>query len=293
MIYRVRHVTTYRYGEPVLLSHHAAHLSPRDTLGQRHSDVRLSISPPPAVLQEGKRDYFGNPVTFFTIQESHSKLVVDASFTVETSPQPALPHLDATAWDRVAADLAGGAKPQTAEALDFLFPSYQVPHLAEARDYAAASFPAGRSLAEAVTDLMGRIHADFTFDPEATAIGTPLAEVFAERRGVCQDFAHLGIACLRAMGLAARYVSGYIRTNPPLGKEKLVGADASHAWLSVFLPGWGWLDLDPTNNALAGEDHITVAWGRDYDDVSPLKGVVLGGGHHKVDVGVDVVECLP
>lgn len=290
MKFRVRHVTTYRYEDPVLLSHHAAHLSPREAVGQRHGDVRLRISPLPAVLQEGKLDYFGNPTTFFTIQDAHSKLVVDASFVVETSPQPALPHLDATAWDRVAADLGNGGKPQMAEAMDFLFPSYQVPYVAEARDYAAPSFTPGRALTEAVMDLTGRIHADFAFDPEATAVGTPLAQVFAERRGVCQDFAHLGIACIRAMGLAARYVSGYIRTMPPPGKPRLVGADASHAWLSVFLPGWGWLDVDPTNNKLAGEDHIVVAWGRDYDDVSPLKGVVLGGGHHEIDVGVDVTE---
>lgn len=288
MKYRVRHITTYRYGEPVLLSHHAAHLAPRDTSGQRHGDIRLRLSPLPAVLQDGKLDYFGNPITFFTIQEAHSKLVVDASFVVETSRQPALPHLDATAWERVAADLANGGRPQMAEAMDFLYPSYQVPHLREARTYAEPSFTPGRPLTEAVVDLMGRIHADFTYDPEATAVGTPLAEVFAERRGVCQDFAHLGIAALRAMGLAARYVSGYIRTLPPPGKPRLIGADASHAWMSVFVPGWGWLDLDPTNDKLAGEDHITVAWGRDYDDVSPIKGVVLGGGVHQVDVSVDV-----
>lgn len=290
MIYRVRHLTRYDYSEPVLLSHHAAHLSPRITHGQRHRDVQLEISPAPAVLQNGKFDYFENPIAFFTIQDAHDRLSVKASFVVETSPPPALPQLDATSWDRVAAQLAAGTNPHVEGALDFLFPSYQVPMLAEAAAYAAPSFPPGRPLVEAVLELSARIHADLAFDAEATSVGTPLAHVFALRRGVCQDFAHVGIACLRAMGLAARYVSGYIRTLPPPGKVKLVGADASHAWLSVFIPGWGWLDVDPTNNTLAGEDHIVVAWGRDFDDVSPLKGVVLGGGDHEVHVGVDVSE---
>ena len=138
--------------------------------------------------------------------------------------------------------------------------------------------------------MIGRIHKDFAFDPTATTVGTDIATVFEKRRGVCQDFAHATIACLRAMGLAARYVSGYIRTLPPPGKEKLIGADASHAWASVFLPGWGWLDIDPTNNSVCGEDHVSVAWGRDYDDVSPIRGVVLGGGNHQIDVAVDVFE---
>lgn len=290
MKYRVRHVTTYHYGEPVLLSHHAAHLGPRACPGQGHAQVRLEILPVPAVREDGKLDYFGNPITFFTVQDAHTRLTVDASFEVETSPPPALLHLDPTPWDMVAAELAAGTAPRVEAALDFLFPSYQVPPLPEARAYAEPSFPSGRPLVEAAVDLMRRINTDLTFDPDATTVGTPLAQVFAHRRGVCQDFAHMMIACLRAMGLAARYVSGYIRTLPPPGKEKMVGADASHAWVAVFLPGWGWLDLDPTNDCLAGEDHITVAWGRDYDDVSPLRGVVLGGGHHQVHVGVDVAE---
>lgn len=291
MRYRVRHVTTYHYGEAVLLSHHAAHLSPRVCPGQSHDRARLDILPVPAVRDDGKLDYFGNPITFFTIQDAHDRLTVDASFEVETSPPPPLPQLDRTPWETVALELAEGTAPHLAPALDFLFPSYQVPQLPEARSYAEPSFPPGRPLVEAALDLMHRIHADIAFDPEATTVGTPLAQVFAERRGVCQDFAHMAIAALRAMGLAARYVSGYIRTQPPPGKEKLVGADASHAWAAVFLPGWGWLDIDPTNDCLAGEDHITVAWGRDYDDVSPLRGVVLGGGHHDINVGVDVAEA--
>jgi transglutaminase-like putative cysteine protease len=290
MRFVVRHVTTYHYGEPVLLSHHAAHLGPRPVPGQYVADVSLTIDPPPAVRHDGQRDYFGNPTTFFTIQTPHTTLRIEAGFTVETSPQAALPHLDTTAWDSVRLDFSAGGHSRLDQVMDFVFASPQVPLLPEAAHYAAPSFPPGRPLTEAVLELSSRIHHDFAFDPQATSVGTPLASVFQQRRGVCQDFAHAGIACLRAMGLAARYVSGYIRTLPPPGQEKLVGADASHAWLSVFLPGWGWLDVDPTGNRVAGADHIVVAWGRDYDDVSPLRGVVLGGGDHHVDVAVDVFE---
>ena len=289
MRYRVRHLTTYEYGEAVMLSHHAAHMRPRQVHTQRYDKVRLTIRPSPAVLRDGQLDYFGNPTTFFTIQDSHSKLEIEASFEVVTSPSFGLANLDGPAWESVRADLAQGA-PQLEEALDFLFPSPLVPMLAAAREYAAPSFAPGRPLAQAVRDLNARIFADFAFDPVATQVGTPLATVFAQRRGVCQDFAHVAIASLRAMGLAARYVSGYIRTVAPPGKEKLIGADASHAWASVFIPGWGWLDIDPTNDTTAGEDHVVVAWGRDYDDVSPIKGVVLGGGEHVVHVAVDVTE---
>jgi transglutaminase-like putative cysteine protease len=288
MIYRVRHLTAYHYSDPVLLSHHAAHMRPRGTAGQSHHSVQLRIHPDPAVLEDGAHDYFGNPTTFFTIQEAHTTLEVEASFVVETSPT--LPPGGGPAWEQVQAALSQGNDARMERALDFLFPSSQVPLLPEARDYALPSFTPGRPLAEAVLDLMSRIHEDFAFDPAATHVGIPVAEVFAERAGVCQDFAHAGIACVRAMGLAARYVSGYIRTLPPPGKEKLVGADASHAWLSVLIPGWGWLDVDPTNDSMAHEDHIVVAWGRDYDDVCPLKGVVLGGGDHHIEVAVDVTE---
>jgi transglutaminase-like putative cysteine protease len=290
MKYRVRHVTTYRYTEAVQLSHHAAHLRPRQVDGQTLGAMSVKIRPEPAVLHDGQVDYFGNPTTFFTIQDLHTKLEIRAEFVVETASQVPLPNWDATAWDAVRVDFGQGALTRLDEVMDFVFPSPQVPLLAEAQDYAAHSFPPGRPLSEAALDLCSRIHADFTFDAEATSVGTPLAQVFQHRQGVCQDFAHVGIACLRSMGLAARYVSGYIRTAPPPGKEKLVGADASHAWLAVFLPGWGWLDIDPTNDTVAGPDHIVVAWGRDYDDVSPLRGVVLGGGDHAVHAAVDVFE---
>jgi transglutaminase-like putative cysteine protease len=280
MKFRVRHLTTYHYSDPVTLSHHAAHLRPRADTGQRHHSVDVQIRPFPAVLRDDGTDYFGNPTTFFTIQDPHTTLEVEASFTVETRPAPSLPGDGGGAWD-CGGPLGGGE-------MDFVFASSQIPVLAEARAFALPSFAPGRPLVDAVLDLTRRIHSEFTFDPDATSVGIPLAEVFAEKKGVCQDYAHAGIACLRSMGLSARYVSGYIRTLPPPGKEKLEGADASHAWLSVYIPGWGWLDVDPTNNMTAGEDHVVVAWGRDYDDVSPIRGVVLGGGEHHVDVAVDV-----
>jgi len=290
MKYRVRHLTEYKYSEPVRLSHHAVHLSPRAVPGQSTSHPMLRISPEPAVLGPVQADYFGNPTVYFTIQDPHSTLSVETEFQVETSPVPALPHLDSTAWDKVRGELRRASRGQTVAALDFLYASPLVPLLPEAAEYAAPSFPPGRPLTEAVLDLTGRIFRDFSFDPSATKVGTSIATVFENRRGVCQDFAHVGVASLRAVGLAARYVSGYIRTLPPPGKEKLIGADASHAWASVFVPGWGWLDIDPTNNTICGEDHITVAWGRDYDDVSPIRGVVLGGGNHRIKVAVDVFE---
>lgn len=284
MRYHVRHLTTYTYTEPVQLSHHAAHLRPRAVGGQTVTKVTIAIRPEAAVLHDGQVDYFGNPTTFFTLQTPHKTLEIEATFLVETSSQPLLRHLDSAAWDAIRPE----DSPPDELVMDFRFASPLVPLLAEAAEYARPSFPPGRPMVPAVLDLIHRIHTDFTFDPEATSVGTPVQAVFHERRGVCQDFAHVGIACLRAIGLAARYVSGYIRTIAPPGREKLVGADASHAWLAVYVPGWGWLDVDPTNDMAAGSDHITVAWGRDYDDVSPVRGVVLGGGDHTVDVAVDV-----
>ncbi|MBI3444528.1 MAG: transglutaminase family protein [Magnetospirillum sp.] len=292
MRFRVRHRTTYKYTEPVQLSHHAAHLRPREVDGQQITKVAVTIRPEPAVLHDGGQDYFGNPTTFFTIQAPHSTLEIESTFLVDTNQQPPLPQLAVPAWDSVRLDTWPGGRGLDESVMDYVFASPQVPVLEEAAEFARPSFPPGRPLTEALVDLTRRIFQEFDFDPEATSVGTPLLTVFEERKGVCQDFAHVGIACARAMGLAARYVSGYIRTIAPPGKEKMVGADASHAWLSVYQPGWGWLDLDPTNNMVAGQDHIVVAWGRDYDDVSPIRGVVLGGGDHQVHVAVDVVESI-
>jgi len=202
------------------------------------------------------------------------------------SPEAGL--LDSPPWEAVRERVAADTTTPGLEARDFVLPSAFVPPDDAVWDYARASFPPGRPLLEAVRDLTRRIHQEFRYDPGFTTIVTPLAEVLAHRRGVCQDFAHLQIACLRSLGLPARYVSGYLETLPPPGKAKLQGADASHAWVSVYDPEQGWTDFDPTNDQLVGEQHITTAWGRDYGDVTPLKGIIFGGGEHTLEVAVDV-----
>ncbi|HIJ64171.1 MAG TPA: transglutaminase family protein [Rhodospirillaceae bacterium] len=288
MIYKVRHVTTYAYAEPVLVAHHQAHLTPRHASFQTSHRSQLRIDPQPAEIDSRGHDYFGNPVTFFGLRDPHQRLVVQATSKVEVHerippPAAATPPCDAALG--MLEHLYGELLLETADA------RCDSPYAAASdaiRDYALPSFPDGRPLLDCLLDLTARIHRDFKYDPAATSLATPLAEVLEDRRGVCQDFAHLGIACLRAMGLPARYVSGYLLTRPPPGKRKLQGSDASHAWMSAFVPGAGWLDFDPTNNCMANLDHVTLGWGRDYDDVSPLRGVVLGGGDHSLKVAVDV-----
>jgi len=217
---------------------------------------------------------------------------VTATSTVSVSEHQPLP-MTGPAWERAGMLLAADLSPEMLTARQFCFESPLVPLSAAVRQYALPSFAAGRSLVEAVAELTERIFIDFVYDPGFTTVATPLEEVLRFRRGVCQDFAHLAIACLRSMGLAARYVSGYLETAPPAGEERLIGADASHAWPSVFVPGGGWLDIDPTNNQLVGPTYVTTAWGRDYADVSPLKGIVFGGGDsHSLDVSVDVTRAV-
>ncbi|HYD68105.1 transglutaminase family protein [Azospirillum sp.] len=287
MRYRVRHVTTCAYSTPVLVSHHAARLIPRETERQRCLDASLSVEPAPAARAD-RVDYFGNPVSFLTIQTSHRVLTVIAESHVEVAPPPAADPLATPPWEAVRAALACPADAPALEAAEFLCDSPFAAASDDLRAYARPSFAPGRPVLDAAFDLTRRIHADFQYDPAATTVSTPLAQVLAMRRGVCQDFAHLQIACLRAMGLAARYVGGYLLTRPPPGQAKLVGADASHAWVSVWIPGRGWVDLDPTNDMLVGDEHVTCAWGRDYEDVSPVKGQVVGGGEHALTVSVDV-----
>jgi len=288
MTYRVTHTTTYVYSEPVTLCHNLVHLTPRDTPYQTTRHPQLLVSPLPAV-SKARTDFFGNHAQFFTVQEPHQKLAVTArSITQVTQFVP--PAADATPpWEQVRATLEGDRSPQGLAAYQFAFDSPYIRTSPDLAAYAEPSFAAGRPLLDAVLDLTRRIHEDFRYDHTATTLATPIHEVLRVRRGVCQDFAHLQIGCLRSLGLAARYVSGYLLTNPPPGQQRLVGADASHAWLSVFCPGSGWIDVDPTNNLIPSQKHITLAWGRDYDDVSPIKGVILGGGEHAVAVGVDVV----
>jgi transglutaminase-like putative cysteine protease len=228
-------------------------------------------------------------VTFFAVQEPYRTLTVTANSTVEVIV-PAVPHPDGTpAWDIVCDALRHDRSAAGLEAYQYLFESPHIPCSARLRHYAAPSFPPGRPLLDAVLDLTHRLYTDFTYDPRATSVSTPLHDVLQARRGVCQDFAHVQIGCLRALGLAARYVRGYLVTQAPADQPRMVGADASHAWVSVYCPEYGWIDADPTNNVLPSDRHITVALGRDYSDVSPIKGVFLGGGQHTMQVAVDVV----
>lgn len=286
MIYKISHRTIYKYKYPVSVGNHVACLHPRSL--PRHKVIRseLQIYPTPATRTE-RVDYFGNLLCFFTVQEPHKELVVEASSEVivedaERWPQQSPP------WEEAARSIPNDLNPATLEAYQFGFESPRIRVRPEFAAYALESFTPGRPLAEGLLDLTARIHADFRFDSKVTNVRTPTEEVFRKRRGVCQDFSHLQIACLRSLNLAARYVSGYLRTYPPPGKPRLVGADASHAWVSAYCPGVGWLDMDPTNNLVPSNGHVTLAWGRDYGDVSPLRGLILGGGAHALKVAVDM-----
>jgi transglutaminase-like putative cysteine protease len=287
MKYRILHKTGYRYSEPASLSQNELFLLPRQTAVQQVSDCRVDIDPEPQYLHQ-RIDYFGNQVQVFMVQQPHSALTITAASTVETT-RPAAPEPDCTpAWETVARGLAAPASPEALEACQFLFPSPLVTVGPSAAAYARSSFAPGKPVLACALDLIRRIYAEFNYDKSATTIDTSVEQILEERRGVCQDFAHLAVSCLRSLGLAARYVSGYLETLPPPGKPKLVGADASHAWISLFVPDAGWVDLDPTNNLIPGEAYVTLAWGRDYGDVTPVKGVVMGGGVHTLTVTVDV-----
>ena len=233
-------------------------------------------------------DFFGNEIQFFSVQEVHASLDITARSLVLVHPRPEVSLSGSPPWETVAGLFNEPVLPKNVAPYQFVFDSHLIQATPELAEYARPSFAAGRPMMEGARDLCGRIHQDFRFDRKATTVATPLTDVMRERHGVCQDFAHVGIACLRSLGLPARYVSGYIRTVPPKGKSRLVGADASHAWLSAYCPVLGWIDLDPTNNVIPSEDHITVAYGRDFADVSPVAGVLTGGGRHKVTVAVDV-----
>jgi transglutaminase-like putative cysteine protease len=245
------------------------------------------MAPVPAVSTKST-DYFGNAVSFFTIQEPHQELTLEAQSQVEVLPDPASQTTETPAWETIASGVANSFAPEDLEACQFIFDSPQVRRSEKLAHYAAASFAAGKPLMQAVLDLTARMHRDFQYDTTATQVTTPLERFFEERRGVCQDFAHLQIACLRSIGLPARYVSGYLPTTRLASGGRLVGADASHAWVSVYSPGTGWIDVDPTNNMLPSTSHITLSWGRDYNDVSPIRGVVQGGGEHHLSVSVEV-----
>lgn len=287
MLYRAVHTTVYDYVEPVSLCHNVLHLTTRNGPWQSRRLCELRISPPPSVMAE-RIDYFGNTATFATIEEPHKKLRVTAINVAELTPTRP-PRAELTPpWESVRDQLRTDPSPDLVAASQFVFDSPYVPIDARFADYAAPSFTPGRPILEAVLELTTRIHSEFRYDPTATTLATPIREVLEQRHGVCQDFAHLQIGCLRALGLAARYVSGYLVTVPLPGRPRLVGAEASHAWVSFFCPGFGWIDIDPTNNQVPYDHHIILAWGRDYDDVSPIKGVILGGGNHTVKVTVSI-----
>lgn len=287
MMFDVSHRTTYIYSKPVLQSQHLVHLVPRETSRQRVHRHSLLIEPAPS-SNVAIQDYFGNTSSILTIEEEHTELIFHARSTVEVAPagnpMPAL----STPWEQVASKALRDRDERDIGVLQFISTSRHTRIVREAMDYALPSFPPGRPVLEATLELTRRIYDDFTFDATATDISTPVSHVLQERRGVCQDFAHLGITCLRGLGLPARYVSGYLLTYPPPGMEKLQGADASHAWFSVWAPEVGWIDFDPTNGLMPSEEHITVAYGRDYDDVSPVSGILLGGSRQKMAVAVDV-----
>lgn len=288
MRYKVTHTTTYSYSDSVPVCHNEVHLTPRDLSYQTCAYNRLLIKPVPATLDR-RVDYFGNHAMFFAVQESHAKLTVTAVSKVHVATLAPPEPRETPSWEAVRDQLHAPNTTRCLEACQFCYDSPHVKESAELADYASLSFTAGRPILEAALDLTERIHKEFAYDPPATTVSTPLENVLRWRRGVCQDFAHLGIGCLRSLGLSARYVSGYLLTTPPPGQPRLVGADASHAWLSVYLGERGWLDLDPTNNLIPSTNHITLAWGRDYSDVCPIKGVFIGGGQHAMNVWVDVL----
>lgn len=292
MKYRITHTTAYRYeGGEVSSSYSVAHLVPRRLSHQACLSSELSIRPRPLDYRE-RNDFFDNRTSFFSIHEPHRTLEVTATSEVDVTPSDGQLQLqESEPWDRFAQRLRHDPDPDLMAARQFLIDSPLVAASDPLRSYAEPSFAPGRPLVEAVVDLTTRIHRDFDYEPGSTKITTGLHEVLERRQGVCQDFAHLTIGALRSLGLAARYVSGYLETLPPPGKPKLVGADASHAWLSVLVPSAGWLDLDPTNDRIPNERYITTAWGRDYADVTPLKGVVFSSAKkQKLDVSVDVAR---
>jgi len=289
MRYDVLHETQYRYESPVVLSQQLLHLTPRVVEGQRLESHRIDVEPAPAETA-ARDDYFGNPVRQFMLAAPHASLTVRAQSRIEVLARAAPPP--AGPWDALRDRLRAGGAGALLEPTQFLYESPHVEFFRDLAAYAEPSFAPGRELVDAALDLMRRIHAEFRFDPRATSVSTPLREVLAKKRGVCQDFAHFMAGCLRMLGLPARYVSGYILTAPPPGKPRLVGADASHAWVSVWCGGAGdassWLDLDPTNDMRVGDQHIALGWGRDFSDVTPMRGVILGGGEQELEVRVTV-----
>jgi transglutaminase-like putative cysteine protease len=289
MILEVSHRTHYRYTSPVVQSQHLVHMSPRLVQGQTVRHHSLMIDPAPALRHEGF-DAFGNPIVILDIELAHREFSLHARTTIETKAQARLNLEASTAWDELDRCMTDADTNHNLDVIQFGCASRLTPASLEISDYAATSFTPKRPVLDAAMDLTQRIYNDFTFDPTATDVSTPIAQVFKQRRGVCQDFSHFALAALRCCGVPSRYVSGYLLTRPPPGQAKLQGADASHAWISVWSPEQGWIGFDPTNGIIVSDEHVTIAHGRDYDDVSPISGVLIGGGRHTVAVAVDVSQ---
>ncbi|MBF0399240.1 MAG: transglutaminase family protein [Magnetococcales bacterium] len=288
MHYHITHRTQYLYNEPVSLSHNILLLTPRTTRFQQLNRFETRIDPKPSLMEE-MSDRFGNSKRYFEIHESHEVLNITARSEVTTCRRDLSILERSMPWEQVVRRLREDRDAKSILNRLFLLVSPLAEPGKAILDFVTPSFPPGRPVLEAVWDLTGRIHQGFRYAPGSTEISTPLHEVMKRREGVCQDFAHLQIAALRLMGLAACYVSGYLETRPPPGQPRLVGADASHAWIAVRIPDLGWIPFDPTNNVVAGESHIMVACGRDYSDVAPVSGIIIGGSHHTLEVSVDVL----
>jgi transglutaminase-like putative cysteine protease len=289
-LYQVEHFTAYHYSEPVMLSHQQLHLKPRPLEHQEVVKHALAITPSPTLRRE-IFDAFGNPLTEVAIESAHTALNIVAYTTVKVVA-PKIPLDRSPAWesarDALAYRAAWHPQPAILAATQFLFESPYIRVKRSLRAYASDCFVPGRPILEAATALMAKIHAEFKFDAEATTVTTPVMTFFTDKHGVCQDFTHLMISCLRSTGLAARYVSGYLLTHTAPGKPRRAGSDASHAWVSLFVPDQGWVDFDPTNNVIPTLEHITLGWGRDFSDVTPLRGVINGGGQQTLEVKVAV-----
>ena len=278
MLYRTTHTTRYLYAEPVMQCLSLAHLTPRSFPGQTVLESSIQVDPEPVRFGR-RRDYFGNEAASFSILQAHERFVTTATSLVRVERRA--PDAPPVGWETTRDLLAAYPDAPPREAFGFVFDSPLVAPYRELADFAAPSFPPGRPMVEAARDLSHRIHAGFTYLPQSTSVDMPLLEAFGKRCGVCQDFSHIMIGALRSLRLAARYVSGYLRSG-----ANYQGAEASHAWVSVFVPGAGWLDFDPTNDMMPTDGHVTVAWGRDYGDVTPMKGIALGGGKQVVQVAV-------
>lgn len=290
MEYRVRHRTTYRYLQDVAQSWHVAHMLLRSTPTQRVDATQVTLTPE-AGSRVMRTDFFGNPCEWYFFNAAHDHLEILAESLVNVEPTPERDAEKSLAWEKVRELLEAAPDAEARDAVQYIFDSPFSLFTSDLPSYARQSFTPGRPLLAGAIELMHRIHDEFRYDTTVTDTTTPVDKVFEIRAGVCQDLAHVGIAVMRSLGLPARYVSGYLLTRPPPGKPRLLGADASHAWCSVYAPPFGWVDLDPTNAVLAGEGHVTAAWGRDYGDVAPVAGIILGGHDHHIEVGVDVIPA--